>query len=252
MKAGKPSNGTVAKSEVDADAAAILAEPIAALEPDVVDAPIVSENEPRPVPAELLEQLDEVRKLYDNVSKQIEDFKSGQAYLPGDIPVTLRGLGGPGFEAGQRRLNWIDEKHLDSRFAFRWCHKSPQILGHHIGRGRWPEAWKDFEPMVKARGGKKAVEMYTLRFQKTPDGYVSIGDLILMRTTREQDDALKARIRKRTDNLEGSAKGTLYDQCNKLGTEPIEGETSGPKLQRIMSMLEKELGPNVRRVFLGT
>jgi len=236
------------KSDAAVDAAAIL---------DVVDAEVVTakpattETLPRPVPQELVEQLDEIQKLYDSVTKQIEDFKSGQAYLPGDIPVTLRGLGGPGFEMGQRRLNWIDERHLDSRFAFRWCNKKPDIMGHHIGRGRWPEKWDAFVEMVVARGGKQAAEMYKLRFQKSPDGYVSMGDLILMRTTREQDEALKAAVRRRTNNLEGTAKSNLYDACNKLGTEPLEGEMNGPKLQRIVAMLEKELGPNVRRVFLG-
>lgn len=241
------------KKDAAADAAAILSEVDAGVKVDPVaeTAEVQPATEAKPVPRELLERLDEIQKLYDDVQKQIDDFKSGQAYLPGDVPVTLRGLAGPGYELGQRRLNWIDEKHLDTRLAFRWCNKKPEIVGGHIGKGRWPVQMDDFLSMVRARAGVDAANVYKLRFHKSPEGYVAIGDLLLMACTKEQNEKLKADVRRKTGNLEGAAKGNLYEQCQRLGTEPLEGELSGPKLQRIVSMLERELGPGVRRVFLG-
>lgn len=239
------------KKETPVEAAPVSQPPVTEAAPEVAAEVAVSEPASAPVPAALLEQLDEINKLYENVHKQIEEFKSGQAYLPGDIPVTLHGLGGPGFEIGQRRLNWIDEKHLDTRLAFRWCNKKPEIIGGHVGKGRWPVQMEDFLSMVKARAGVNAANVYKLRFFKSAEGYVAIGDLILMATTKEINENLKARVSHKTRNQEGAAKGNLYDQCERLGTEPIENEISGPKLQRIVQMLEQELGPNVRRVFLG-
>jgi len=201
-----------------------------------------SPEPPTEVPQHLIEQARAAQEVVERLMRQIEDFKSGEAYLEGDIPVTLPSMKGPGFNPSDRKLNWIAEKHLDSRLAFRWGHKS--MVDYHRARGRWAVVKKDFDKMTMARGG-------TYAFSTSPEGFVVCGDLVLMATTREQNERLKQAVRDKTRRGEARARSPLYNQGEKLGVEVTEGDMGGPKAQRILAYLEKELGPDVRRVFLG-
>lgn len=197
----------------------------------------------QPLPKHLEEEAAAVKELFDAVMKKIEDFKSGQAYLEGDVPVNLPLRTGPGINPGDRKFNFIDELHLDQRYAYRWANK--KMVDYHRGRGRWTVDHKDFTVMTRARGGQ-------YHFAPSPEGHVMCGDLVLMATTRERDEYLKHRIREKTRTAEGRARGNLRSVGETLGVEVTEdSDALGPKAARLLKLIEQELGPDARRIFLG-
>jgi hypothetical protein len=96
--------------------------------------------------------------------------------------------------------------------------------------------------MVEARGGGHV-------FTKTANNHVQIGDLILIRTSRDNYEAHSRYIREKTKREEESAKATVYSRGAELGMEVDEGD-QGPKVQRILDLMEKEFGPKIREHFL--
>ena len=119
------------------------------------------EELPRPLPKKLQDRIEAMAGIQDDLSKEIAEFKSGEAYLEGDLPITLHGLSGPGFSPGQRSLNFIDEKCLDPLWHYRWSHKS--MVDYHRADGYEPVNHVEFSRMVIARGGGHS-------FGKTAEG----------------------------------------------------------------------------------
>ena len=204
----------------------------------------VKKEEPaKPLPKKLQDRIEAMAGIQDDLAKEIEQFKSGEAYLEGDIPITLHGLGGPGFNPGERSLNYIDPKVLDPLYHYRWSHKS--MVDYHRADGYEPCDWKDFSRMVKARGGGHS-------FGQTPEGHVYSGDLIMVRVSQDWHDKLAASIQKKTQSKEGRAKNNVYAKGETLGVDVYEGgEAISPRMENLMRFLEKELGPGARQAFLG-
>lgn len=200
-------------------------------------------DESRPLPASLQKRVDAMSAIYDDLQKEIEDFKSGQAYLEGDVPIMMKGLAGPGFEMGQRTLNWINPNWLDPVKHYRWSNK--KMVDYHRGDGYKPTDFDEFARMVTARGGGH-------NYDKTPEGHVQSGDLILVETSKDWYKVLQERVRAKTARKERRAKGTLYQKGEQLGVEVYEGQQAiGPKMERLLRFLEKELGPGVVDAYLG-
>jgi hypothetical protein len=89
-------------------------------------------------------------------------------------------------------------------------------------------------------------------FDRTPEGHVQSGDLILVETSQDRYQALQKQIASRTARKEFRAKGNLYQKGEDLGVEVYEGQDAvGPKMGRLLEFLEKELGPGVTEAFLG-
>ncbi len=197
----------------------------------------------KPLPKKLQDQIKAQAEIQDALAAEIKAFKSGEAYLEGDLPITLHGLGGPGFNPGQRSLNFIDVKCLDPLKHFRWSHKT--MVDYHRADGYEPSDHVVFTRMVTARGGGHS-------FGKTADGYVYSGDLILVEVSKEWHDQLAANIREKTAAKEGSAKNNVYAKGEKLGVDVYEGGAAmSPRMENLMRFLEKELGPGAREAFLG-
>lgn len=197
----------------------------------------------KPLPKKLQDQIAAQAEIQDELAAEIKKFKSGEAYLEGDIPITLHGLSGPGFNPGQRSLNHIDERLLDKLYHFRWSHKD--MVDYHRADGYEPCDHADFTRMVVARGGGHS-------FGKTPEGHVYSGDLIMIRVSQDWHDKLSANIRKRTAAKEGRAKNNVYAKGEKLGVDVYEGGAAmSPRMENLMRFLEKELGPGAREAFLG-
>ncbi len=201
------------------------------------------EESAKPLPKKLQDRIEAMAGIQDDLAKEISDFKKGEAYLEGDIPITLHGLGGPGFNPGQRSLNFIDTKHLDPLYHFRWSHKT--MVDYHRADGYEPCDHEDFSRMVTARGGGHS-------FGKTAEGHVYSGDLIMVRVSQDWHDQLSASIQKRTAAKEGRAKNNVYAKGEKLGVDVYEGGAAmSPRMENLMRFLEKELGPGAREAFLG-
>ncbi|MGH7262105.1 MAG: hypothetical protein ACREI9_15795, partial [Nitrospiraceae bacterium] len=108
------------KPEPSAEAVVLESTPVVAPDAPAVEA---AEATPRPLPRALAERAEAVEKLFKDVMSEIDAFKSGQAYLEGDLPIFLTGLGGPGFTPGQRQINWINPGHIDPQIHVRWSNK---------------------------------------------------------------------------------------------------------------------------------
>jgi len=204
----------------------------------------VKKEEPaRPLPKKLQDRIEAMAGIQDDLSKEIAKFKSGEAYLEGDLPITLHGLSGPGFSPGQRSLNFIDEKCLDPLWHYRWSHKN--MVDYHRADGYEPVNHVEFSRMVTARGGGHS-------FGKTAEEYVYSGDLILIRVSKDRHDILTANIVRKTKAKEGRAKNNVYAKGEKLGVDVYEGgDAMSPRMENLMRFLEKELGPGAREAFLG-
>ncbi len=199
--------------------------------------------EAKPLPKKLQDRIEAMAGIQDDLAMEIAEFKKGEAYLEGDIPITLHGLSGPGFNPGQRSLNWIDIRFLDPLYHFRWSHKT--MVDYHRADGYEPCDHVDFTRMVVARGGGHS-------FGKTPEGHVYSGDLIMIRVSKDWHDKLSARIREKTKSKEGRAKNNVYAKGEKLGVDVYEGgDALSPRMENLMRFLEKELGPGAREAFLG-
>jgi len=227
-------------------AASIKVEDLVKVEEPKRTAPVaeVPTKEVKPLPKRLQDQIAAQAEIQDALAAEIKAFKSGEAYLEGDIPITLHGLGGPGFNPGQRSLNFIDPELLDKLYHFRWSHKS--MVDYHRADGYEPCDHADFTRMVVARGGGHS-------FGKTAEGHVYSGDLIMIRVSQDWHDELSANIRKRTASKEGRAKNNVYAKGEKLGVDVYEGGAAmSPRMENLMRFLEKELGPGAREAFLGS
>lgn len=197
----------------------------------------------REMPASLKARVDAVTEIYADLQKEIDAFKAGQAYLEGDVPITLRGLAGPGLHPGQRTLNWMSPSWLDSNKHYRWSNKV--MVDYHRGDGYKPCDYDQFTKTVRARGGDH-------HFDRTPEGHVQSGDLILVETSKDWHAQLQARAKAKTDRRESRAKGGLHQAGEQFGVEVLEGrDASNPKLGRLLEYLEKELGPGVTDAYLG-
>ena len=211
------------------------------------ESPAESVTEPKaalPLPKHLQDQIDALNTVFSNVQKEVEAFKNDQAYLSGDIPVALRGISGPGLAVGQRSLNYINVAWLDPGKHFRWSNK--KMVDYHRGDGFTPEDFDDFSLMVKARGGGH-------NFEKTPEGHVMSGDLIMVATSQSWYEQLKARNERLVGQREKRAKSTIYQAGEKFGVDVYEGDeaTKGARMSRLIDYLEKTLGPGAAEAYLG-
>ncbi|MGH8652959.1 MAG: hypothetical protein ACREYE_12675, partial [Gammaproteobacteria bacterium] len=185
------------KPEPSAEAVVLESTPVVAPDAPAVEA---AEATPRPLPRALAERAEAVEKLFKDVMSEIDAFKSGQAYLEGDLPIFLTGLGGPGFTPGQRQINWINPGHIDPQIHVRWSNKL--MVDYHRADGYSPLDRKEFDLMVKARGGSYS-------FVTTPEGHIQCGDLILIKTSKSWYEQLQKRNRDKTARKEGRVKDTL-------------------------------------------
>ena len=119
------------------------------------------------------------------------------------------------------------------------------MVDYHRADGYEPSDHEVFTRMVVARGGGHS-------FGKTSDGYVYSGDLILIQVGKDWHNQLSARIREKTKSKEGKAKNNVYAKGEKLGVDVYEGGAAmSPRMEKLLSFLEKELGPGAREAFLG-
>ena len=207
------------------------------------EAPAVEEAKPadKPLPKALAERAAAVESLFDDVMKEIEAFKSGEAYLEGDLPIFLQGLGGPGFTPGQRQINWVNPGHIDPQVHMRWSNKL--MVDYHRADGYSPIDYDEFQKMTKARGGSYS-------FPRTPEGHVQCGDLIMIITSKSWYEQLQKRNRDKTRRKEGRVKDTLRSKGKELGMEVDDGANAlGPKVQRLLDILERQLGPEAKQLF---
>jgi hypothetical protein len=195
------------------------------------------------LPRILQERMVATEQIVANTMAEIEAFKSGQAYIEGDLPVFLHGLAGPGFTPGQRQINWINPGHIDPQIHMRWSNKL--MVDFHRADGYRPIDYAEFQTMTKARGGN-----YT--FQRTPEGHVQCGDLVMVITSKSWYEQLQKRNRDKTRRKEGRVKDTLRSKGKELGMEVDDGASAlGPKVQRLLDLLEKQLGPEAKQLFAG-
>lgn len=233
------------KSEVD---------PLAALEAAGAEAKEVIQekaeveepkaDEPKVLPPDLQARAARAKEMMDDLTEDMEKFKSGQAYLPGDLPITLNGIGGPGLNPGQRSVIWMDRTLLDSYYHFRWSHK--EMVGYHSGVGYSPVQLDEFKAMVEKNGGQ-------CHFSGNSQGHVFAGDLVLIACTQSRFEQLSAANRKKVKRIEGRAKSDLEKVGNKLGVEVYEND-EGPRaemLEKMQEYLTKELGADAVSQLLG-
>ena len=200
-------------------------------------------SEAKPLPRALQERMAATEKLVADTMAEIEAFKSGQAYLEGDLPIFLTGLAGPGFSPGQRQINWINPGHIDPQIHMRWSNKL--MVDYHRADGYRPIDYAEFQTMTKARGGNYS-------FQRTPEGHVQCGDLVMIITSKAWYEQLQQKIRDKTRRKEGRVKDTLRSKGKELGMEVDDGaQALGPKVQRLLDLLEKQLGPEAKQLFAG-
>ncbi len=200
-------------------------------------------EQPAQLPKALADRIEAMAGIQDDLATEVKKFKSGQAYLPGDIPINMHGIGGPGFRHGQRALNYINTDWLDPLLHFRWSHKN--MVDFHRADGFIPCDHKDFSRMITARGGGHS-------FGKTPEGHVYSGDLIMIQVSQDWHDQLSKDIVRRTKAKEGRAKNNVYAKGEQLGVDVYEGgEAMSPKMDRLLKFIEKELGPGAVDAYLG-
>jgi hypothetical protein len=199
---------------------------------------------PMNVPKYLMDRMEAALKVVGDVQKEVEDFKKHPHYAPGDLPVMLHGIQGPGNRLGTRELNYIDERWVDPAIHIRWAERT--MVDYHRGNGYEPFDYDQFMAMITSRGG-------SCRFDKDTFGHVVIGDLVLVKTSRDwYENGISAGIKERTASREGRAKNLLYSKGSELGVEVDEGDRKGPKLQQIFRLLEDEFGSDkVRKMFLN-
>ena len=209
----------------------------------IIDSPAVAVPETKPLPRALQERMEATEKLVADTMAEIEAFKSGQAYIEGDLPIFLTGLAGPGFSPGQRQINWINPGHIDPQIHMRWSNKL--MVDYHRADGYRPIDYAEFQTMTKARGGNYS-------FQRTPEGHVQCGDLVMIITSKAWYEQLQQKIRDKTRRKEGRVKDTLRSKGKELGMEVDDGASAlGPKVQRLLDLLEKQLGPEAKQLFAG-
>ena len=226
------------KPEVAPAPEAVVAETV-----ELPKADNVTETVTKPLPRALQERMEATEKLVADTMAEIEAFKSGQAYLEGDLPIFLTGLAGPGFSPGQRQINWINPGHIDPQIHMRWSNKL--MVDYHRADGYRPIDYAEFQTMTKARGGNYS-------FQRTPEGHVQCGDLVMIITSKAWYEQLQQKIRDKTRRKEGRVKDTLRSKGKELGMEVDDGASAlGPKVQRLLDLLEKQLGPEAKQLFAG-
>lgn len=219
------------------------AEPEAEAKPaEPSEVPTTEPTDPQPevaLPPELIERSQMLKELIEETQREIEAFKS-QGYLDGDVPVYLPLRTGMGMGPTDRSIGWIDPKHLDPRYAFRWCNKKK--VDQHRAKGRDVVPHKVFQQMTIARGGRYS-------YGSSAEGHVVCGDLILMYTSKEHQEALNEAVRKRTARGESRAKGVLRAKGKELDVEVTAEDDVGPKVKALIAQAVKELGPDALRIF---
>jgi hypothetical protein len=198
---------------------------------------------PMGVPKFLMDRMTAALKVVGDVQAEVDEFKKHPHYAPGDLPITLHGIQGPGNRLGTRELNYIDERWIDPTIHVHWAEKT--MVDYHRGQGYEPFDYDSFMAMVVSRGGN-------CRFDRDTFGHVAIGDLVLMKTSRDWYEQGQKAQHERNKSREGRAKNLLYSKGEELGVEVDEGDKKGPKLQQIFRLLEDEFGSDkVRRMFLN-
>lgn len=198
---------------------------------------------PQGVPKILMQRLEAALKVVGDVQAEVEAFKKHPHYAPGDMPANLRGIQGPGNRLGTRELNYIDKAWLDPTIHIHWAERT--MVDYHRGNGYEPFDYDKFMTMIEARGG-------SCRFNKDTFGHVAIGDLVLMKTSRDWYEEGQKQLAERNASREGRAKNLLYSKGAELGVEVDEGDRKGPKLRQIFRLLEEEFGSDkVRSMFLN-
>jgi hypothetical protein len=199
---------------------------------------------PQKVPKYLMDRLEAALSVVGDVQKEVADFKAHPHYAPGDLPVMLHGIQGPGNRLGTREINYIDPRWIEPSIHIRWAERT--MVDYHRGNGYEPFDYDKFMDMVVSRGGN-------CRFDKDTFGHVVIGDLVLVKTSRDwYEKGISDDIKKRNASREGRAKNLLYSKGAELGVEVDEGDRKGPKLNQIFRLLEEEFGSDkVRKLFLN-
>lgn len=199
---------------------------------------------PLNVPKFLMDRLEAAIKVTGDVQAEIEAFKKHPHTMPGDMPANMRGLQGPGNRIGTREINYLDERWVDSSIHIHWSERT--MIDHHRANGYEPFDYDQFMAMVISRGGN-------CTFEKTTQNHVCVGDLVLMKTSRDWwEKGIRKRISDLNASREGRAKNLLYSKGDELGVEVDEGDRKGPKLKQIFRLLEEEFGSDkVRSMFLN-
>jgi hypothetical protein len=195
------------------------------------------------LPQHLKDKMARTQQAVEDLKKEIEEFKAHPTFMSGDIPVTLHGLQGDSLGRYPRSLNYIDKSWIDPNIHIHWSHKT--MVNYHRGEGYEPFDYEQFQAMVTSRGGPE------LNFQRSTEKHVQLGDLILIKTSRQWYDELCERHRKKVKTREARATSNLYQKGRELGVEVYEGDMGGPKMQRILEFITKELGPQATRALLG-
>ncbi len=202
-------------------------EPVATAPAEKVD------SQPAKLPQYLLDRMEAASKVVEDVQTEIARFKAHPDFQEGSMPGTLYGLRGDPNILGSRSLNFVDPKHIYADTHIHWANR--RMVDHHRGQGYEPFDKDKFDTMVASYGGAYS-------YGHNAENHVTIGDLVLMRTSRDHYKARDAAKHERTQSREKRAKNTLYNQGEKLGVEVWEKDYAGPKLSRIMAMLTKEFG----------
>lgn len=201
-------------------------------EPKVVDKVEKVDEQPLQLPKHLTDRMAAAMKVVEDVQEEVQKFKDHPDFREGNMPGTLYGLKGDPNVLGGRSLCFIDPAHIDPTIHIHWSNR--QMVDWHRGQGYEPFDHDRFTEMVASRGGAYS-------YGKNAGNQVYVGDLILMRTSRDHYEAREQAKQNRTRTREKGAKNFLYKKGQELGVEVLERDV-GPKLARIVDMLKSELG----------
>ena len=189
-------------------------------------------EQPIHLPKHLTDRMAAAMNVVEDVQEEVRKFKEHPDFCEGNMPGTLYGLKGNSNILGGRSLCFIDPDHIDPTTHVHWSNK--RMVDWHRGQGYETFDHDRFTDMVTSYGG-------TYSYGKTVENHVSVGDLILMRTSRDHYEAREQAKQERTRTRERKAKNFLYQKGQELGVEVYERDV-GPKLTKIVDMLKNELG----------
>ena len=200
------------------------------------------DEQPLQLPKQLIDRMSAAQKVVEDVQEEVRKFKEHPDFREGSMPGTLYGLKGDPNILGGRSLNFIDAAHIDPTIHLHWSNE--RMVDWHRGQGYVTFDHDKFTEMVTSRGG-------TYSYGKNATNHVVVGDLVLMKTSRDHYEAREQAKQEKTSNREKRAKNTLYQKGKELGVDVYEGD-AGPKLNKIIDFLSKEFGEeDIRRVFLN-
>jgi len=209
-------------------------------EKKVADSGEKVDEQPLKLPKHLLDRMAAAQKAFEDIQDEVKKFKEHPDFRPGNMLGTLYGLKGNPNILGGRSLNFIDPDHVWPDIHIHWSNK--RMVDWHRGQGYEPFDHDRFMEMVTARGGAYS-------YGRNAENHVVVGDLVLMRTSRDHYEAREQAKREKTRMREKRAKNTLYQKGTELGVEVYEGD-AGPKLNKIIDLLVNEFGEeDVRRIF---